>query len=243
MGPNPGGGTCGGDAERSLGYCDDTALILIKHCRNMRRQDFFLRLINLLVLTCAAFFICSICAGSWTRQSSGEQTSTEEQRAVYLKQESQFPSEPATTKNNNQGFNIQLRSLSDRNTEVKKVKWEVENLNMRNQYKEERQAIVIPRDGVYFIYARFQLACHKNFPLKFNPLYVELDWWSEAYDKPQFLMQVKDGLACENQSMGGGYRNVFMGQLFNLTTDYHVSVNVLRGYELITMAYFGAHLT
>ncbi|KAG7499741.1 tumor necrosis factor-like [Solea senegalensis] len=240
MGPNPAGGTCGGDAERSLGNCDDTALILIKHCRNMRRQDLLLRLINLLVLTCAAFFICSTCAGSWTRQSSGEQTSTEEQRAVSLKQESQFPSEPATTKNNNQRFNIQLRSLSDSNTEVK---WEVENLDMRSQYKEERRAIVIPHDGVYFIYARFQLACHREFPLKFSPLWVELNWWSEAYGPPQSLMQVKDGLLCENRSMGGGYRNVFVGQLFNLTTDYHVSVKVVKGYELITMAYFGAYLT
>lgn len=71
MGPTvPAGAACG-DALINVSS-DESVLILINHCRDMKRQEARLRLITLLLLLgCTALFVYSTCANLGQHGKSG----------------------------------------------------------------------------------------------------------------------------------------------------------------------------
>ena len=63
---------------------DESVLILIKHCRDMKQQETRLRLITLLLLlSCMAAFALTTCADLWQRGNSGA-TGTEVNSKLFL---------------------------------------------------------------------------------------------------------------------------------------------------------------
>ncbi|TKS84062.1 hypothetical protein D9C73_019171 [Collichthys lucidus] len=200
---------------------DRSALILIKHCRDMKQQEMCLRLITLfLLLICTALFI--FMNGAILRQrgisGSSSQESTAEQSPAYSKQ---CPAAPVT--------------IANGSSEVY-MKWNVE---FGENYSEEKCAIVIPKTDYYFVYVRITLKCHNlEEDGKFRKFGLYLHSWNKAYPQAVELTHVWDGVFCTL----GGYRSVFVGQLFDLLEGDHVSVWIAEGYELISRSSFGAYL-
>ncbi|KAE8284748.1 hypothetical protein D5F01_LYC16182 [Larimichthys crocea] len=127
---------------------DRSALILIKHCRDMKQQEMCLRLITLfLLLICTALFI--FMNGAILRQrgisGSNGQESTAEQSPAYSKQ---CPAD--NTSKNSQRLRIHLTPVTIGNVSSKVyMKW---NVKFGENYNEEKRAIVIPKTDYYFVY-------------------------------------------------------------------------------------------
>ncbi|TMS07950.1 uncharacterized protein LOC104936472 [Larimichthys crocea] len=214
---------------------DRSALILIKHCRDMKQQEMCLRLITLfLLLICTALFI--FMNGAILRQrgisGSNGQESTAEQSPAYSKQ---CPAD--NTSKNSQRLRIHLTPVTIGNVSSKVyMKW---NVKFGENYNEEKRAIVIPKTDYYFVYVRITLNCHNlEEDGKFQKFGLYLHNWNKGYPQAVELTHVWDGVFCTL----GGYRSVFVGQLFDLLEGDHVSVWIAEGYELISRSSFGAYL-
>ncbi|XP_078127416.1 uncharacterized protein LOC144531252 [Sander vitreus] len=218
-----------GDAIIDMGQ-DKSVLILIQHCRDMKQQETRLRLVTLLLLlSCTALFIFTICANLWQHGNSGSsgQECAVEPSPAYSKQESPT----ANPQTNTQKLHIDLTSLGAANkTDGLYMKWHV---NFGDQDNKEKSAIVIPEDGFYFVYVSIALSCNEG---DFNRFYVELRNWNEAYPSTRPVMKTWDGCTSE------GAKSVFLGQLFELSKGDNLSVWIGEGYELISTSSFGAYL-
>ncbi|XP_031143173.1 tumor necrosis factor ligand superfamily member 15 [Sander lucioperca] len=220
-----------GDAIIDMGQ-DKSVLILIQHCRDMKQQETRLRLITLLLLlSCTALFIFTICANLWQRENSGSSRKecAVEPSPAYSKQERFCPT--ANPQTNTQKLHIDLTSLGANTTDAQYVKW---HDNFGDQDNKEKSAIVIPEDGFYFVYVRIALSCNEG---DFNRLYLELHNWNENYPLNRPVMKALDGCTSE------GEKSVFVGQLFELSKGDNLSVWIGEGYELISTSSFGAYLT
>ncbi|XP_076614804.1 uncharacterized protein LOC143338350 [Chaetodon auriga] len=217
---------------------DESVLILIKHCRDMKQQETCLRLITLLLLlTCMALFIFVTGADLRQRENSGTsgQARTTEQSLAYSKQEKVCAADiPPTSV---QRLNIHLRSVSTGNVgDGQYIKWDV---MFGEKYDHEKRAIVIPEKGFYFVYVRIALNCQvEDGARNFKRFFVRLDNWNEGYNKTVPLTEAGDGIACTPE----GSKSLFVGQLFDLLEGDHVSVWIGEGYKLITKSSFGAYL-
>ncbi len=117
------------------------------------------------------------------------------------------------------------------------IKWDV---RFGEKYNKEKRAIVIPETGFYFVYVRISLSCQdEDGAANFKRFYVELHKWNEGYNKTVQLAEAWDGIVCTSER----FRNVFVGQLFDLLKGDHVRVWIGEGYGLIRKSSFGAYLT
>lgn len=119
----------------------------------------------------------------------------------------------------------------DNMTDGQYTKWE---FLFGEKGSKEKDAIVIPRTGVYFVYVKTELHCHDvkeaaNF-------YVEVRSLHKGYDKAQTQASAFDGLVCP----GGTFRTVVVGELLDLLEGDHLRVWVGEGYKLISKSLFGA---
>ncbi|CAB1421753.1 unnamed protein product [Pleuronectes platessa] len=218
-----------GDLETGLDR-DQPVCILIRHCRDMKQQETRLRLITmLLLLGCSALYIFTLCAElrKTEPQSSGEHHQEKLQAAVS-----------STEKKT---FNIDLRQRhsdhEDPGTDGY-IEWE-QIIPEDNHHDQSRRDIVIPEDGVYFIYFRTSLICNNATGAALsNMFHMELRSWNANYNTSRDLTETRDGVSCPPVA----FRTVSVAQLFDLEEGDHVSVRVGAGYELIDDASFGAVL-
>nr|XP_046232013.1 uncharacterized protein LOC124052126 [Scatophagus argus] len=233
-------------AETALGESmvnmgsDESVLILIKHCQDMKQQETRLRLITLLLLlSCTALVLIFICGTNLRSHensaSSGRQL---EPSPAYSLQKRVCPADPPNPLANFQRLHIHLRSLyTNETTDGLYIKW---NAMFGEKYDQERRAIVIPEGGFYFVYVRFALRCHEqDRTVNTKRFIVELHKWNKGYQKTVILMDAWDGVSCTSE----GSRTMFVGQLFDLLEGDHVSVWISEGYKLITRSSFGAYRT
>ncbi|XP_042365423.1 uncharacterized protein LOC121959935 [Plectropomus leopardus] len=222
---------------------DESVFILIKHCRDMKQQETRFRLITLLLLlSCTALYIFTIWADLRKHPNSGSsaQGSTDGPSPAYSKQDRDCPADHPERKPR-----IHLRPLPPCNktwsacniTDGLYIRWDAE---IGKKHLKDERAIVIPKEGTYFVYVRIALGCHDNDgTANFKMFYAGLSRWNEAYNETISLMYARDGISCTSQK----FRSVFMGQLFNLFKGDHLRVRIDEGYKLITTSSFGAYLT
>ncbi|KAL4005140.1 hypothetical protein ACER0C_004853 [Sarotherodon galilaeus] len=239
MGPTvPAGAACG-DALISV-TPDESVLILINHCRDMKRQEARLRLITLLLLLgCAALFVYSTCANLGQHGKSSRHGSAEDQTPAYSKQERGCPEAPhaETVQRKAETEKIHLQSTGKTNGSY--ITW-TPMLGKMN-YDKEKNAIVIPTTGIYFIYLRFTLSCDDDVEkAEFRKFHIQLQRWSEAYGKVTTELDAWESVKCQKESKD--YQTLFVGQLFDRLEGEFLSVKVIDGYNLIKTSFFGAFL-
>ncbi|XP_035524531.1 tumor necrosis factor ligand superfamily member 15 [Morone saxatilis] len=215
---------------------DESVLILIKHCQDMKQQETRLRLITLiLLLTCMALLIYTTSSGLRQHEESGSrgQGSAVEQRAPYSRQETLFPEDKQTR------LRIHLRPPSPTNktkmSDGQYFEWDVD---FGKYYNEKTRAIVIPASGIYFVYVRITLSCHGEETQNLQLFSLRLRCWNERYTKQRQLTDAKDDVECTQDRS----KSVFVGQLFDLNEGDHLSVWIEKGYKLIKTSSFGAFL-
>ncbi|XP_062268346.1 uncharacterized protein LOC133974701 [Platichthys flesus] len=224
-----------GDQETGLDR-DQPVCILIRHCRDMKRQETRLRLLTmLLLLGCSALYIFTLCAELRNRehQSSGDH------RAAGPHQERLQTAVSSTEKKR---FNIHLRQNhsvpKDTGTDERYIMWK-QIIPEDNQCDQTRKDIVIPKDGVYFIYIRTSLFCRNaTGAASSNMFYMQLRFWNENYNESRVLTDAREVVSCPPVA----FRTVSVQQLFDLSEGDHVSVRIGAGYQLINKADFGAFL-
>ncbi|XP_051268347.1 uncharacterized protein LOC127370377 [Dicentrarchus labrax] len=216
---------------------DESVLILIKHCQDMKQQETRLRLITLLLLlTCMAMLIYTTSAGLRQHEESGShgQGSAVEQGAAHPRQERLCPEDNQTP------VRIHLRPPSPTNktkmSDGQYLEWDVD-FGERN-YDEETHAIVIPAPGIYFVYLRITLSCHGEKTPNFELFTLQLYCLNEGYPKRRLLTDAMDGLECTQDRS----KSVFVGQLFELVEGDYLKVLMKKGYKLMKTASFGAYL-
>ncbi|KAK5901299.1 hypothetical protein CgunFtcFv8_026187 [Champsocephalus gunnari] len=220
-----------GDVGMNLGP-DQSVLVLMEHCLEMKRQETRLRLFTLLLLLgCTALLVF----GMWARviqRGSKEEVINVEQSPAYSKQERCPPAgDPQTSFTR---LHVSLRSYSNTSSpEGQVLTWDSEFEPASNV----TPYIVIPEDGFYFVYLNFAIFCNPK-GAKFRKFGAELHRSSEGYGVPERLMEVHDGLRCKSLQ----YRNVFVGQLLKLLKKDRLSVLIKEGFDLIHKATFGAYL-
>ncbi|XP_026032787.1 uncharacterized protein LOC113027389 [Astatotilapia calliptera] len=239
MGPTvPAGAACG-DALINVSS-DESVLILINHCRDMKRQEARLRLITLLLLLgCTALFVYSTCAnlGQHGKSGSSRDGSAEDQTPAYSKQERGCPEVPhaETVQRQAETQKIHLQSTGKANGSY--ITW-APILGKMN-YNKEKNAIVIPTTGIYFIYLRFTLSCNDDVKgSEFQKFHIQLHRWSEAYGKVTTELDAWESVKCQTKD----YQTLFVGQLFDRLDGEFLSVKVIDGYNLIKTSFFGAFL-
>lgn len=106
-------------------------------------------------------------------------------------------------------------------------------------YNKEKNAIVIPTTGIYFIYLRFTLSCNDDVKgFEFQKFHIQLHRWSEAYGKVTTELDAWESVKCQTKD----YQTLFVGQLFDRLDGEFLSVKVIDGYNLIKTSFFGAFL-
>ncbi|KAF3849420.1 hypothetical protein F7725_015917, partial [Dissostichus mawsoni] len=196
---------------------DQSLLVLMEHCREMKRQETRLRLFTLLLLLgCTALLVFAMWAG--LIQSGSKEEVVNDPQTDFTR------------------LHVSLRSMSYKiSPEGKVITWEseFEPANKVTPY------IVIPEDGFYFVYLNVAIFCvcrHEG--ANFTTFVGELHRYSEGYDDPERLTVVRDRLRCNSLQ----HRNVFVGQLFKLSKKDRLSVLIKEGFELIDESKFGAYL-
>ncbi|XP_074473764.1 tumor necrosis factor ligand superfamily member 15-like [Sebastes fasciatus] len=215
---------------------DESTLILIKHCRDMKKQETRLRFITLLlVFSCTTLFMFTIWADLRHRENSG--SSGQPTAVAFSKQETVCPADNPQKNIQRLQLNLLSESGDDNTTHGQYLKWYA---LPHEKYNKQKRAIVIPEDGSYFIYVRISLGCHDFDQAKiFSRFFVALHQWNEGYPETQTPLEVWDGINCTSDT----FRSVFVGQLFDLSKGDHMSVWIGEGYKLITKSAFGAFLT
>lgn len=228
-------GSAAGDSVIAMGE-DESALILIKHCNDMKQQEARLRLITLLLLLVnMALLLFTNRLSPWHQGSfaSAGRGGEVSPSAALLSQEKVCPADPETSDLpvTFQRWRIHLTSehVSEK-TDGHYLRWD-----------DGSGYIVIPQSGFYFVYVRTTLRCHDRVDLKYTLFKLELHSWNEGYNKTVELAQAWDSVDCGQGS--DAPRTVFVGQIFDLLEGDRVSVFIKNGYVLVTESFFGAYVT
>ncbi|XP_078143050.1 tumor necrosis factor ligand superfamily member 15 [Centroberyx gerrardi] len=218
---------------------DESLLVLLEHCRDMKRQETRLRLATLFLLfSCSAVFIfCIHQSPAFRGQAVAAELGT-----AYSKQDNFMKDCPQT---NLTRPSIHLTSVEsdDDKSNGAHIKW---NATLGEKYyNSTERAIVIPQPGIYYVYLRIALCWNGDYTE--NPEYTEdkrisikLHIWKDSYQKDVPIMEALDGIA----TTGYVNRNVYLGQVFELKTGDLLRVWIGDGYELIDIrkTSFGALL-
>ncbi|XP_017297659.1 uncharacterized protein LOC108251756 [Kryptolebias marmoratus] len=211
---------------------DESVLLLIKHCRDMKQQEVLLRTVTLLLLlSCTAVFLFT----SWAAFRPCTESAAE-QKVAYLKEEKLCPAEKS---GNERGHlhNIQLSGNLDTLADGSYSSWNSEtDIGDKRLYNRDNHSIVIPVEGTYFVSLRFTLSCPAAEP--YQLFHVKLQRLPEGYNMYVNLTEVWDGLDCELQQ----FRTVFVGQLFKLHKGDRLSVWMEKGSKLIYKSWLGLSL-
>lgn len=119
------------------------------------------------------------------------------------------------------------------------LKWAKMTDGFDKNYNEERRAIVIPQAGFYFVYLRISLNCNGESDENPSRFFMHLQKWNKGYSKTVNLTDALDVLDCNQWPMS---KNLYVGQLFDLSEEDNLSVWVRDGYKMIKKAEFGAFL-
>lgn len=213
------------------GHPEESILILINHCREMKQQEARLRTATLLLLlSCAA--ICLVT--NFTH--SAKVTFASDPAFSAQKDPCPTGSTSATKPSIPKPLRISLRwAAVTKLTPGSKIKWETTFVEDNEASYNATHAIVIPKQDIYFVYLRFAL----KFPEKNQELDVKLQIWNSAYNTERDLIYIREGSG-HNESE---FRTVYMGQLLDLSQGDHLSVLLTNGHELIYEAFFGAFQT
>ncbi|XP_034566019.1 uncharacterized protein LOC117831433 [Notolabrus celidotus] len=228
---------CGVDMNR-----EEAVLILLQHCRDMKRQETRLRLFTLLLLlllSCGALFVLAhIYRNSGPSGQRSEKQVLEKQvleKQVLEKQVLGCPT--AVPEREVQSLHVDLISQYEEHKVISTdMKWIVK---FGNNYDPERRAIVIPEDGRYLFYLRVTFRCLNNSGIEFRNLHLELKKWNERHSLKKPLMSATDSVQCRKEM----FRTLSVVQQFELIKDDHVSVFIGEGYDMIKESSFGALLT
>ncbi|XP_008322720.1 uncharacterized protein LOC103389186 [Cynoglossus semilaevis] len=215
---------------------EEPALILIRHCQDMKKQETRLRFITLLLLLgCGSLFLYISCAVLWFhREPAGtEHTTTGVRSSAYSRQEG--PPETQVSNRENRPFHIYLQSVPFKCTKgMHDLEW---NEDCSPTYDSQRRAIKIPYAGAYFIYTRVMLSCVVCNFKSFSIFAMEVDIWNKNSNANRPIL-VQDSMNCQQD----GFKNIYMGELFDMSEGDHITVRVKNGTQLIKTAFFGAHM-
>ncbi|XP_041667298.1 uncharacterized protein LOC121525382 [Cheilinus undulatus] len=211
---------------------DESVLILLRHCRDMKRQETRLRLVTLLLLLgCAALFFFILLREN--SGSSGRGSIDEPRRA---KQEATSPQ--AGVQTNPDRLRIDLTSQNVPNETCPLfLKWEP--LFGDRHYSEEKRAIRIPVNGFYFFYLKVFFCCKLSKTKEYDTLSVKLLKWNPQHEKSKPLTSEMESAPCKDDV----FRVLTVGQLFYLNQEDHVRVEVQEGESMIIKSSFGAFYT
>lgn len=104
----------------------------------------------------------------------------------------------------------------------------------------KRKDIVIPKDGIYFVYVTIDLLCSESTAstsVDVKKFFLQLRNWNERYPVDRVIGRGWSGVKCTAVPM-----TVFVGKMFELLEGDHVSVWIEEGVDLVMDAAFGAHL-
>lgn len=120
------------------------------------------------------------------------------------------------------------------------VPWLRLSLGDAQFFDHQNRSVLVPADGVYFVYTSFSLSCSSS-PEAFRLFSVKLQHLPQGYDEHVDLMKVQDGLDCPRRPPIPS-RSVFVGQLFRLWAGDRLSVWLEEGSELVQQSWFGFSL-
>ncbi|XP_034048202.1 uncharacterized protein LOC117529511 [Thalassophryne amazonica] len=211
---------------------DEPVLILLQHCRDMKRQETRLRIITfLLLLSCTALYLFTICAQSQPSKSSG---STGKQDAVQ-----QFFAYSTQRKQTTDGSSPRIElsfkgtnSTSGRYIEFYSALGEDSNCN------QEKSAIVIKQKGFYFVYAITFLQHDEDEHEEAKNFYIQVQQFSLGYTYPVYNVSTWESIATTSLT----FRNVYLARMFNLSEGDYLKLWIGEGFGMIRELSFGAFL-
>uniref|UniRef100_A0A673WI79 THD domain-containing protein n=1 Tax=Salmo trutta TaxID=8032 RepID=A0A673WI79_SALTR len=211
----------------------ESVVLLLKHCQEMKRQESRLRLVTLfLVLGCAAVFVFT----QRVNRDCNEKVSNNHDR-LYIS------SDP---------LHLLLPPASSRCNSVPEdyIQWEHEAIglvHMQNfTYDEKKHALVVPQGGRYFVYVgvNFRMPDKDKVSGEIHFLSLKVLKFSNSYQYNCPIMEVKDSIPGNRR----GTRTVYTGQVVALEEGDLLRVSINEdNYELIdcsteTTMYIGAFL-
>nr|XP_020495749.1 uncharacterized protein LOC109988569 [Labrus bergylta] len=217
---------------------DESVLILLQHCRDIKQRDTRFRLVSLLLLLgCVSLFIFLQLREYYgsTRQENAVQSGP-----AYSKQE--CPSADPQSISSNR-LSIALTSMKvQTNNDSGYLNWRGE------KHRTSTDAIEISKTGYYFIYLTITFKCDlQHQDEDFQEFRLTLQRSNEGYGpkpKPYNLTTAMDSVGCSPRSDSlTQVRTLTMVQLFSLIEGDHVKVWVNKGLGMIIKSFFGAFQT
>ncbi|KAM8872192.1 uncharacterized protein ACB058_004240 [Synchiropus picturatus] len=211
-------------AEQATGP-DNSLTILIKHCRDMKRQEARTAALTLLMMLCCLFV--SVCGIFANFQRDLQSRSDVTPNISQLKSDKQVlcPSDSAETKPQKMSVHVGLHNHT----------WEVID---GEHFDEEKQAIVIPNPGFYFVYVAATYWCRGTESLSAS-IYVKLHKWNADYDKQVKMEEGQEELHCPRD----GLKHIYIGQVFKLQAMDHLTVSLRPKDKVHIKSSFGAFTT
>ncbi|XP_071377286.1 uncharacterized protein [Centroberyx affinis] len=212
---------------------DESLLVLLAHCRDMKRQETRLRLATLFLLfgCCAVFLFC-------ISPAFKGQAVTAEFGTAYSKQDSVVKDCPQTILTRPIIHLTSVKSAEDRSNGTH-IKWDA-TLGEK-YYNSSERAIVIPQPGIYYVYMRIALYQKRHEEEhEEERISIKLHTWKDSYPKDVTIMEAFDGIAATEHVN----KNVYLGRVFELKTGDLLRVWIGSGYDLIDFrkTFFGAVL-
>ncbi|XP_029499884.1 tumor necrosis factor ligand superfamily member 15 [Oncorhynchus nerka] len=218
----------------------ESVVLLLKHCQEMKRQESRLRLVTLvLVLGCAAVLVFM----QRVNRDCNEKDSFK--HAEYSRQQA------IDRQGQNLKPNAHLTTSSRCNSVPEDyIQWEHKKtglVHMQNfTYDEKKYALVVPQGGQYFVYVgvNFRMPHKDKVSGEIHFLSLKVLKFSNRYPDNCSIMEVKDSIPDNRR----GARTVYTGQVVALEEGDLLRVSINEdNYELIdcsaeTTMYFGAFL-
>ncbi|XP_023839001.1 lymphotoxin-alpha [Salvelinus sp. IW2-2015] len=218
----------------------ESVVLLLKHCQEMKRQESRLRLVTLfLVLGCAAVFVFTQRVNrDCNEKDSFKPAEYSQQQAIDRQEQNLKPNAHLTT------------SSMCNSVPEDYIQWEHQGtglVHMQNfTYDEKKHALVVPQGGRYFVYVGVNFRMPDKDKVSGEIHFLSLKVWkfSNRYPKNWPIMEVKDSIPDNRR----GARTVYTGQVVALEEGDFLSVSINEdNYELIdcsaeTTMYIGAFL-
>ncbi|KAF6724431.1 Tumor necrosis factor ligand superfamily member 15 [Oryzias melastigma] len=227
-----------GCTDKDMEVCtEESVVILLKQCRDMRRQETLFRVATLLLLCfCTTLtLLSSFGFGRFTQQekmnsSMQEKMNSSMQERMNSSMQERIPDSGESCSSSTNG-KMHIHLIHQLNTPRLPPYIPYEPA-FNSCLTFENSSVMIPLTGVYFVYARFTLRCQDS-SLDFS---MTVERWSESYPDTTKLMTATSRLNC----MTDDFQTVYVGELLDLGEGDQLKVNVSEGYDLINESNFGA---
>ncbi|RVE65381.1 hypothetical protein OJAV_G00116060 [Oryzias javanicus] len=205
-----------GCTDKDMEMCtEESVVLLVKQCRDMRRQEMLFRGATLLLLCFGTALILNSSSfgfGRFTQPNKIESTAEE-----------RIP-DAGSDCSGKMHIHLTQETIYRDN-----ITWQ---LAFNACLTFENSSIMIPQSGVYFVYVRFTLTCEHGSTL----FSMKVTRWSESYPATTKLMHAQSDLNCTNNY----FQTVYAGELLELSQGDQLKVNITQGYDLINESNFGA---